>query len=91
MPKIPQASGLDSTLAFFVRDGYEFIPQGGGDYVANHRCAGEWITIALMKATLRFLTQAITYDVPPQNLKVSLSRLPTIPKSRFILNNVKSA
>ncbi len=25
MPKIPQASGLDSALAFFVRDGYEFI------------------------------------------------------------------
>lgn len=67
---------------------FNFIPQGGGDFIANHRCAGEWITIALMKSTLRFLTRAITYDVPAQNLDVSLSRLPTIPKSRFILRNV---
>ena len=68
---------------------FNFIPQGGGDYYTNHRCAGEWITIALMKETLRFLTQAITYDVPTQNLKVSLSRLPAIPQSRFVLSNVK--
>lgn len=68
---------------------FNFIPQGGGDYIANHRCAGEWITIALMITTLKFLTQSITYSVPQQNLKVSLSRLPAIPKSRFVISNVK--
>ena len=68
---------------------FNFIPQGGGDYITNHRCAGEWITIALMSTTLRFLTQSITYDVPRQNLKTSLSRLPAIPKSRFVISNVR--
>ena len=68
---------------------FNFIPQGGGDYITNHRCAGEWITIALMIATLKFLTQSITYDVPQQNLKMSLSRLPAIPESRFVISNVR--
>ena len=68
---------------------FNFIPQGGGDYITNHRCAGEWITIALTITTLKFLTQLITYDVPQQNLKMSLSRLPAIPESRFVISNVR--
>jgi fatty-acid peroxygenase len=63
--------------------------KAGGDYYTNHRCAGEWITIELMKTTLDFLVNSIQYDVPAQNLDVSLSRLPTMPKSRFIISNVK--
>src|SRR5690606_5807009 len=35
-------------------DAYEFIPQGPGDYAANHRCAGETLTIALMESAARF-------------------------------------
>jgi fatty-acid peroxygenase len=68
---------------------FNFIPQGGGDYISHHRCAGEWLTIALMKATLKFLTQSVNYDVPVQNLKMSLSRLPAIPKSRFVISGVQ--
>ncbi len=33
---------------------YSFIPQGGGSHEQHHRCAGEWITIGLMKAALKF-------------------------------------
>ncbi|MBE9077975.1 hypothetical protein IQ241_11840 [Romeria aff. gracilis LEGE 07310] len=66
-----------------------FIPQGGGSYETNHRCPGEWITIAVMKTTLQFLTRDITYDVPAQDLTIRVSRLPTIPKSRFIISNVR--
>jgi fatty-acid peroxygenase len=68
---------------------FSFIPQGGGEYMTGHRCPGEWITIALMKVTLKFLSQDITYDVPEQTLKMSLSRLPAIPESRFVISNVR--
>jgi fatty-acid peroxygenase len=70
---------------------FNFIPQGGGDHFAGHRCAGEWITIALMKRAVRLLTKAMQYDVPEQDLHVPLSRMPTIPKSRFVISNVKRA
>ncbi len=68
---------------------FNFIPQGGGDHYINHRCAGEWITIRLMEMTLDFLVNSIKYDVPQQNLAVSLSRIPTMPKSGFLISNVR--
>ena len=67
---------------------FNLIPQGGGDYYINHRCPGEWITIALMKVTLNFLIQSLKYDVPDQNLKISLSKMPTILKSGFVISNI---
>ncbi|MEB3357404.1 MAG: cytochrome P450 [Synechococcales bacterium] len=68
---------------------FNFIPQGGGDYYTNHRCPGEWITIVLIKVALNVLTQAIEYKVPQQDLTISLSRIPTLPKSRFVISNVR--
>jgi len=68
---------------------FNFIPQGGGDHYINHRCAGEWITIRLVEMALDFLVNSITYDVPEQNLTVSLTRMPTAPESGFIVTNVK--
>ncbi|HEX6593270.1 MAG TPA: cytochrome P450 [Bacillota bacterium] len=68
---------------------YNFIPQGGGDYYTDHRCAGEWVTIDMMQKSLEFLTQRIEYDIPQQDLSYSLRRMPTIPNSRFIIQNVR--
>jgi fatty-acid peroxygenase len=68
---------------------FNFIPQGGGDHYVNHRCAGEWITIRLMEMTLNFLAHSVKYDVPKQNLEINLSRMPAIPKSRFVISNVR--
>lgn len=65
-----------------------FIPQGGGSFDLGHRCAGEWITIQLMCTAVRLLATSIRYDVPEQDLSVSLSRMPAIPRSRFIVSNV---
>lgn len=65
---------------------FNFIPQGGGDYYQNHRCAGEWITIELIKKGVQFLVHNLQYDVPKQNLNVDLSRMPAIPESRFIIH-----
>lgn len=71
------------------KSAFNFIPQGGGDHYEDHRCPGEWITIELMKVALRFLTGSVEYDVPEQDLRISLSRIPAIPKSRFVITNVR--
>ena len=68
---------------------FTLVPQGAGDYYTSHRCPGEWITIALMKSAVHLLTTAIRYDVPKQDLRVDLSRMPAIPKSRFVISNVR--
>lgn len=69
---------------------YNLIPQGGGDYETGHRCAGEWITIEVMKQAVAFLSRELRYDVPPQDLGISLTRIPAIPQSRFIMRNVRA-
>ena len=70
---------------------FNFIPQGGGDHHHTHRCAGEWITIELMKEAVRLLTREMRYAVPPQDLRIRLSRMPAIPQSRFVINHVARA
>ncbi|MBM9595136.1 cytochrome P450 [Roseitranquillus sediminis] len=68
---------------------FNFIPQGGGDHKLNHRCPGEWITIELMKASCEFLANSMDYDMPDQDLEIDTRRLPAMPKSRFVMSNVR--
>ncbi len=68
---------------------FNFIPQGGGDHHTGHRCPGEWITIELMKVAIEFLSRSMKYEVPKQDLRVSLSRMPTMPKSQFLITHVR--
>ncbi|MBW3632197.1 MAG: cytochrome P450 [Chloroflexi bacterium] len=68
---------------------FNFIPQGGGDFATGHRCPGEWAAIELMKGAVRQLTTAMEYEVPLQDLSIDLSRMPAIPKSRFVIGNVR--
>jgi fatty-acid peroxygenase len=67
---------------------FDFIPQGGGDRATGHRCPGEWITMHNLTLALHFLTRCATFDVPAQDLSFDLSRIPTRPKSGFVLRNV---
>ncbi|SFL77876.1 cytochrome P450 [Salibacterium qingdaonense] len=69
---------------------FSFIPQGGGDHYTGHRCAGEWITIMLMKTSMEFLTGHMTYQVPEQDLRYDMARMPTLVNSGFIIENVKA-
>lgn len=69
---------------------YGFIPQGGGDYYEGHRCPGEMVTIEIMKESLKYLAAKINYTVPRQNLTYRLCRIPTLPRSRFIMKKVKA-
>lgn len=68
---------------------YTFVPQGGGDHLANHRCAGEWVTVELMRQALEFLVRDIRYSVPSQDLTIDEVRLPAMPRSRFVIANVE--
>jgi len=66
-------------------DPWEMVPQGGGDFIADHRCPGEWITIALMKEAVAALAAA-QWSVPDQDLSVDLSRIPALPASGLVLD-----
>lgn len=68
---------------------YNFIPQGGGDAHASHRCPGELIAIELIKLAVQFMTTQITYVVPDQNLKINFSRAPATIKSGFAISDVR--
>lgn len=65
---------------------FEFIPQGGGDAHANHRCPGEGIAIGLMKLAVSLLVNRSQYTVPPQNLEIRMNRLPALPADRFCMS-----
>lgn len=69
---------------------FNFIPQGGGDPVLNHRCPGDWISIELMKVAANFLARRLTYDLPAQDLRFDRSKFPALPRSRFIISDVRS-
>lgn len=68
---------------------FAFIPQGGGDYMMRHRCAGEWVTIEVMKVFLDLFVNQMDYNVPDQNLSYSMVSMPSIPHSKFVIKNVK--
>ena len=68
---------------------FDLIPQGGGDYYTNHRCAGEWMTVIIMEESMKYFAQAIKYEVPAQDLTVDLNKLPGRVKSGFIIKNVE--
>lgn len=67
---------------------FDFIPQGGGDYWLGHRCAGEWATLEIMKVSLDYLVNHMDYDVSDQDLSFSMVRIPSIPHSSVVLQNV---
>lgn len=69
---------------------FNFIPQGGGDHHQNHRCAGEWLTIEIMKQAVRHLTRTMDYEVPTQNLDIDLRKMPALPESGFVITNVRA-
>ncbi|MFD1831000.1 cytochrome P450 [Streptomyces desertarenae] len=66
----------------------ELIPQGGGDPAAGHRCPGEDVTIALLRA-LSVRLARLAYEVPEQDLRIPLRRVPTRPRSGFAVTDVR--
>ena len=69
-------------------DLYHFMPQGGGS-IKGHRCMGEGITMAMMNVALEVLIHKISYKLPKQDLSYSVSCIPTIPESGFVMEHIK--
>lgn len=68
---------------------FNFIPQGGGEFDIGHRCAGEWITIDILKESVNFLVNKLDYHMPKQDLSFSMNDIPSIPKSKIVMKGVK--
>jgi fatty-acid peroxygenase len=67
-------------------DPNSLVPQGGGsDLSQSHRCPGERLTIELMCEAVILLARGTRYDVPDQDLRVSLRRIPALPESGFVI------
>jgi fatty-acid peroxygenase len=69
-------------------DAFNFIPQGGGDYLNGHRCPGEWATIEIMKQIVQFLVKDINYFVPEQNMQLNMKQIPASIDTGMILTDV---
>ncbi|MBN8209812.1 cytochrome P450 [Bacillus sp. NTK071] len=68
---------------------FDFIPQGGGEFDIGHRCAGEWLTLDILKESLNYLVNHMTYKLPDQDLSYSMSDIPSLPKSGVVMTDVK--
>jgi fatty-acid peroxygenase len=73
----------------FQSSGFDLIPQGGGDHYAGHRCPGEAATVDLVKSAAKLFATEIDYEVPPQDLSISLRRIPTLPASGMVIEKVR--
>lgn len=65
------------------------MAQGGGNHREGHRCPGQRVTIEQMKTIVAILAREMTYTVPPQDLTIDLARMPALPRSRFVMANVR--
>ncbi|MFL6550610.1 MAG: cytochrome P450 [Povalibacter sp.] len=68
---------------------FNFAPQGPGDHLLNHRCPGEWITMAIMQTMVEVLLRRISYSVPLQDASLDYARMPALPRSRFVISGVR--
>jgi fatty-acid peroxygenase len=68
---------------------YELVPQGAGNHAETHRCPGEWATVGIMRQAVQILGRELDYDVPAQDLRVSLRDAPALPRSGFVMSGVR--
>lgn len=68
---------------------FNFLPQGGGDYASGHRCAGEWITLAILEESVDLLINRLEYTLPKQDLSYHLNDIPSLPRSRICMTHIR--
>jgi hypothetical protein len=61
----------------------------GGSRSRGQRCHGEWITMHNVVLALHSLAPAISHEVPQHDFSFDLTRMPTFPRSRFRIRNVR--
>lgn len=60
------------------------VPQGGGELRTGHRCPGEAVALTMIAVAVRALAGS-AHTLPPQDLGVDLTRVPTRPRSGVVL------
>ena len=87
----PKPEEIELQRCLSWRDqGYDFIPQGAGKVATSHRCPGEMVTVELLKQSVRHLIGDMDYRVPRQNFSVKMNRVPTLPESGFVMEEVRA-
>jgi fatty-acid peroxygenase len=79
-----------SRFAGVEPDPLRFVPHGGGDPATGHRCPGERVAVELLKGAVRVLA-GLRYNLPEQDLRYRLRRIPTRPRSGFRITDIRQA
>lgn len=66
-----------------------FLPQGGAEARPGPLCVDEQAIVSLMKTGAYFLATRMDYEVPAQDLRISLRRMPAQPADGFIVHQVR--
>lgn len=64
-------------------DRFAFVPQGGGDPAAHHRCPGEPIATRLMTVALDQMVRHMSYTPLAPSAPVDFTRLPALPAGGY--------
>ncbi len=67
---------------------FEYVPHGGGDPAAGHRCPGEPLATGILEATLQVLA-GLEYSIAPGEETIPLHRIPSLPPRRMELHDVR--
>ncbi|MFD1067924.1 cytochrome P450 [Oceanobacillus locisalsi] len=68
---------------------FNFIPQGGGEFDIGHRCAGEWMTMDVLKTTLDFFVNHLSFAFTEQDLSYEMDDFPPITKSGVMVRDIQ--
>ncbi len=69
-------------------DPFTLISQGGGDAHTGHRCAGEWLTVAVMETVIRAFATRLSYHAPVLKETPRRDRFPMAFGRPFVLTDV---
>ncbi len=64
------------------------VPQGAGEHEFSHRCAGEWMTIELMREAAKFFSRDIRFEFPDRDVRLRLNRVPARPRRGMRISDV---
>jgi len=67
---------------------HEYVPQGGGDPAAGHRCPGEPLAVGILEVTAREVAR-LDYQITPRSRTVPVRRVPSIPPGGVELRDVR--
>jgi len=65
---------------------FVIVQQGGSEPNTNHRCAGEVMTTLMLKSLAAKMAVLYSWELPAQNLRIPMHKIPTMPKSGVILS-----